>query len=285
MHTRISARAIGQGRRPQDHKYRNGNKPETLSASDLATLKGAIFRRLGDVRRGIRGSKIVSDPATRRGEGDFVAATPMATSSGIMLDLGTFGGPTSLPTAINNLGWVVGGSYTADTADHFRAFLWIEGEGMRKVGPLLGSATDVNDLGQVTGSALVGREQHGFLWTAGQGAWDMGTLPGGKGSTPVAINESGQVVGWGGAQPGRQHAFRWTQAGGMLDLGTLGGRLSYARDLNASGQVVVESVDGNNDWRLFRWSNVGGIRDLGTLPGYIFSHCAMTRFASTIRGR
>src|SRR5207248_8003523 len=65
---------------------------------------------------------------------------------------------------------------------------------------------------------------------------DLGTL-GGARSSALAVNDSGQVVGWATRPDGKTHAFSWTRTGGMVDLGTLGGSSSTAVDVNASGVV------------------------------------------------
>src|SRR5512140_1568918 len=75
---------------------------------------------------------------------------------------------------------------------------------------------------------------------------ELGTLSGNE-SYPFAINERGQVVGYGtldtpvgeDEQP-LQHAFLW-EDGVMTDLGTLGGDYSIALEINDRGQVVGES--------------------------------------------
>ena len=66
---------------------------------------------------------------------------------------------------------------------------------------------------------------------------DLGTL-GGTSSRATAVNDLGQVVGWGDTASGEPHAFSWTAAGGMVDLGTLGGNYSTAAAVNDLGQVV-----------------------------------------------
>jgi len=78
-------------------------------------------------------------------------------------------------------------------------------------------------------------------------AIDLGTL-GGPNSAALAVNASGQVVGYSRttSSGAETHAFSWTPAGGMVDLGTLGGSSSTALAVSASGQVVGYSdVAGN----------------------------------------
>ena len=122
---------------------------------------------------------------------------------------------------------------------------------------------------------------------------DLGTL-GGTESYAVAVNDSGQIVGFAYAYlpaipaswnckpvqvtPGVwicAHAFSWTPTGGMVDLGTLGGAapdgspaLSNAHAVNASGQVVGTSFTGiPGQLHAFSWTPAGGMVDLGTLGG------------------
>ena len=70
---------------------------------------------------------------------------------------------------------------------------------------------------------------------------DLGTL-GGTSSQAVAVNNSGQVVGYSKIAGNETHAFSWTKKGGMVDLGTLGGTSSRAAAVNSGGQVVGYSI-------------------------------------------
>ncbi|MBI4508999.1 MAG: hypothetical protein HY698_05155 [Deltaproteobacteria bacterium] len=87
---------------------------------------------------------------------------------GILRDLGTLGGRSSDPTAINDRGWVVGTSETA--SGDFHAFLWREGT-MIDLGTLGGrfsGAKDVNERGQVVGlSEDASGRPRAFLWANG----------------------------------------------------------------------------------------------------------------------
>jgi len=115
-----------------------------------------------------------------------------------MTDLGTLGGRTSGPEAINERGDVTGDSVTADGLSH--AFLWTASGGMQDLGTLPGggfsSARDINTRGEVIGiSDRADGAIHAFLWTASGGMQDLGTLPGGTGSSASGMNERGQVTG------------------------------------------------------------------------------------------
>src|SRR5439155_420650 len=69
---------------------------------------------------------------------------------------------------------------------------------------------------------------------------DLGTL-GGSSSTALAVNASGQVVGYADAVGNAaSHAFSWTLTGGMIDLSPNphDGRFSAALAVNTNGQAV-----------------------------------------------
>jgi probable HAF family extracellular repeat protein len=110
------------------------------------------------------------------------------------------------------------------------------------------------------------------------GMVDLGTL-GASYSSPVAVNDSGQVIGLSSTLTAT-HAFSWTHSGGMVDLGTLGGRFSSPVALNDNGQVIGQSdTGGNADPNVcpplyspcphgFSWTQSGGMVDL-TLGGSV----------------
>jgi probable HAF family extracellular repeat protein len=219
-------------------------------------------------------------------------AAPQSTTSPVaprfrynVTDLGTLGGDTSRANGINNHGQVVGEARTSDGTTH--PFLWDSTNGMQDLGGLggvnyvgsdragsVGSANAINDAGQVVGVAYTRARdtvdpEHAFLWEAGRGMQDLGTL-GGFDSEALSINKKGQVVGRGRtAKSGDNHAFLWDTRRGMQDLGTLGGKTSEAHGINDSGQVVGSSGIGDNGLNdhAFLWEAGTGMKDLGSLGG------------------
>lgn len=124
-----------------------------------------------------------------------------------MTDLGTLGGYYSYATGINNSGQVTGFSTTASEAYYIAFITDANGTNMTSIGTLGGIrswATDINDSGQVVGWSTTATESsHPFLYSDGvmidllqlapvvAAGWDW--------LQPEAINNLGQIVGFGGS--------------------------------------------------------------------------------------
>jgi probable HAF family extracellular repeat protein len=130
-------------------------------------------------------------------------------------DLGTLGGLTSYVYGINNAGQVVGWSTTGGT-DGQQAFIWAAGT-VTVLGFLPNSsgniAYNINDAGLVVGTSGMNVGQaHATIWNGGIPS-DLDSS--GAGWTLVealAINNNGQIAGWGFNSAGKQHAFLLTPA-------------------------------------------------------------------------
>lgn len=118
-----------------------------------------------------------------------------------------------------------------------------------------GEATAINSQGQVVGFYSAPNGTRGFVWSNGD-LRHVGTL-GGTNARPLAINESGQVVGGSSTASGQFHAFLW-QKGTMRDLGTLGAERSFATAIEAGGRIAgyTEALDG---------TTLGFIHENGTM--------------------
>lgn len=188
---------------------------------------------------------------------------------------------------INERGQVVG--YNFDGRGQ-RGYIWKNGT-LTDLGLLGGtgggvsytpSRIAINNKGQVAGTFTnEAGVRHAFLWQKGVKT-DLGTLGGTTpsdpesigestpfGSSAVAINDKGQVIGYSITATGERHAFLWKN-GVMTDLGTLGGNYSTATAINQKGQIIGYASNAGNAYfnRPFLWSR-GKMIELKPLPGWV----------------
>ncbi|NOU14538.1 MAG: hypothetical protein HOO92_11365, partial [Methylococcaceae bacterium] len=203
-----------------------GNESRALAINDNGAVTGAA-KNLGD-----------------SAEHAFV----WQASTGNTIDLGPLNS-NSQGSDINFNGQVVG--YVQD-ASGTHAALWTPpySAGPTNLGTLGGSyseANAVNIAGQVTGVAsILGDSQfRGFIWQAGQGMVDLGSLtPNSTDTAGIDINANGDVVGYstttGGAAKRaiiRKNGTPLADLNGLI-LPNSGWVLSEARAINDAGQIT-----------------------------------------------
>ena len=170
-----------------------------------------------------------------------------------------------LVAAMNDRGQMVGAVFITNRRSHAAL---LENGRVRDLGTLPGhkasSAGAISNSGLVAGTSYQGGERssrdlwRAFLWQAGK-MRDLGVLPGfAPGSTnctAVAVNDSGQVLGYCATAAGslRMHGFLW-EGGTMRDLGVLEREWIRPDLLNGRGQVVgATTVKGQ--YVAFFWQN------------------------------
>ncbi len=155
-------------------------------------------------------------------------------------DLGSLGGRSTSPKAINAIGQIVGSSSTYLGDNH--AFLWQNGAmtDLDAFGSKNGSANDINDAGQIVGIARTPDGLRGaFLWQNGA-MTNLGNL-GGYLTAANGINAAGVVVGEAvtdgdHGSNGGTASFLW-QGGAMRNL-NYEGNGSFATGINGAGQII-----------------------------------------------
>jgi probable HAF family extracellular repeat protein len=177
-------------------------------------------------------------------------------SGGLATLLPTLGGTEGLAVAINQLGQAVGWS-VASVDPTSRAVVW-DGATVTDLG--VGTARDINNLGQVIGLSSLGAT----LWN-GTTATALGIN-----MEPVAINDAGTIVG--NTDSYDPNTFRWKTTARRWSAGTavvLTGPVNYqfstsARDINNAGQIVGYSDDGNSSSVATLWNGTSAL-DLNTV--------------------
>lgn len=142
----------------------------------------------------------------------------------------------SYTAGINASGQVV---VVANSGDKVQSYVYQDGRytNIGNLGQLSTFAEEINDRGEVVGSAKTStKETHAFIYTGGS-IQDLGTL-GGSSPAPKAINNSGVITGWHGVQNSSNgevetHGFRYDN-GVLSDLG----KDVFPLAINNSGDIV-----------------------------------------------
>jgi probable HAF family extracellular repeat protein len=165
------------------------------------------------------------------------------------------------------------------------AVVWTESGGawtLTELSPSGSSAWDINEIGQVTGTA----QGQPVVWTPAGAGWTvqgfLEPLPGDAFAEARAINNLGDVVGWSGLGSlgtDRSRAVVWRRAGTgwsePIDLippgSNVGITASTASDINDKGQIVGTAIDERLEFTLrqkgFLWIETLGLVDLGVFEG------------------
>lgn len=263
---------------------------------DLGTFGGpmSFFAELNNRGMAVGGANTpTTDPLCFFSLNCFTTHAYRARTGHDVTDLGVLtGGDSSEACCVSNGGLVAGQSETGKFDPVYglpvlHPVLWQNGQiidlGLLPGGGLGGGSGDVNDRGQVVGSALntipdpcnvlgLPTQFRAFLWQNGV-MLDLGTL-GGSEAGAWFINDHDQITGISETQmedPATGcpfiHPFFW-QNGTMIDIGTLGGVEAQPQALNQLGQVVgISAIAGNQAIHPFLWSK-GQLTDLGTLGGH-----------------
>lgn len=199
-------------------------------------------------------------------------------------DLGG-GAATTLPTAINDSGIVVGQSNLSSGVAH--AFLWTAAGGMQDLGSLAGGnsrATAINASGEVVGisSTPDGSSTEAFFWSQTTGTLPI-DFPPNKYAYPVAINSAGVVIECYGS------CYEWSQERNVtpLDFSNYGGH-ETASSINDSsqavGDVTVNIYHNNGQQGAALWALDGSLQYLGALPGDLYSSALLVNRAGHVAG-
>lgn len=192
------------------------------------------------------------------------------------------GGHNSFATGANNdgkiVGWAENGVHdptcVAPQVLQFRPVIWGPGANQMQDLPLIsgdtsGAATAINNKGQIVGISgicdqAVGRytAKHAVLWDGGT-LTNIGNLGAELWITPMAINQHGDVVGFGATRDDDidgnfLRAFIWNRRDGIKQIDPLpvaDHAFSQANGLNERGQVVGNSCTVEGDCLGFLWEN------------------------------
>jgi len=191
-------------------------------------------------------------------------------------DLGTFGGPSAVVYALNDLGQVAGTASTAGNGP-FHAFRWSRQTGLVDLNsPGVGNsiATDINNKGQVVGVARFGGvlPERAFRWSPHTGMVNLGALGPTSSSVAFGINDAGTAVGWSDEASGPRltQVTKWPAGGGgPIALNGFPSIASLAEDINNAGQIVGSAAfDTRLSDQAFIWTPQGGLQGLGTEPAF-----------------
>ena len=185
---------------------------------------------------------------------DAIPNRALVWRNGVVIDLGTLGGESSVATDMNDKGQIVGWSHLGGGSAANRAFIWEDGV-MTDLGTLGGSsakAWGINKHGQVVGSSMRADGSTGaFLWEKGT-MIDLGTLSGGVFSSAAAINDHGDVVGLSSTSDLSCTPVPFIRHRGVMTAISLTGKSCHSgwftvRNISDEGHVIGEFTPFDDD--------------------------------------
>ena len=133
-------------------------------------------------------------------------------------------------------------------------------------GGLSVSINDINDMGTIVGVSYQPNSLYSFCFIYQNG--EIKNI--GSYMNPTSINNDGQIVGFSYefTSSGRQDGAFIYQNGQINNLGTLGGRESFAYDINEKGQIIGWATNADEVRRPFiyqdgKMTEIGGLSNLG----------------------
>src|SRR5205814_928392 len=225
--------------RTKSHRTGAGAVPNP-TATPTPTLTSTTLERLRIVRPALQLFRRNKISITR------VVTVIVAMIAGWVTFRETFGQTTAytvselsagVPCRLNNLGDVAGNAGDPSSGE-IGAVLWYHGRYRvpKHLGKLQGgdhgSASGINDAGEVAGKANTAESIVPFVWTPRGGLRRCPLLAGDNCGQAFGINRHRHVVGYSSGPNGRR-GFLWTRGGRVRDLGVLpGGDHSSAFDIN-----------------------------------------------------
>lgn len=179
-------------------------------------------------------------------------------NTGTMIELGNLpgGNGPSQANALDNSSAIAGGSVTA-TGQH--AFLWTPANSgtMLDLGDLSGGndlsmAYGINSANRVVGNSNTADSDHAFVWSSNMGLRDLNLLTDHTGTKwtlrfAQAINDPGQIAGWGNFDPdGPDGINEGTHAYRLEPIAeSLPGQLYPRRDATGALALHFAAIDTN----------------------------------------
>jgi probable HAF family extracellular repeat protein len=261
------------GMRPACHGYRKidlGALGGTFSDAAGLNQRGQVVGSSGTAHDDIQGFLWRRGKMTELAPAIFAAATavndrgqvagyadlagdkfvqPVLWQHGKITSLGRIpGGTSGAAAAINDRGEIVGEMSTTSGAQD--SFLWRHGT-MTSLGAV--TADDINNAGEIVGSAQVGKNQMlvPFVWRHGRITY-LPLLRSGYGGVAQVINNKGLIAGFSGTPHGLV-AVVW-QHGTLISLRTPPALNAIPTGINDKGEVVgTMGVGGSGEPHFFWW--------------------------------